>query len=94
MSDEMIYGGSDINAGARKHKMTVLKKDQSLNDINKPAENQTDITKSDMFLKLFGTEVAGQFQKMEVKKQMERPRVISSTLKEAHNEPDSSGSKR
>lgn len=92
-SNEIFYGGTDPNVGAKKHKMTVIPKDQQLGQESN--QSKDDITKSDMFLKLFGADAAKSFQKLEAKKEMEKPRIR--TIKEAQpKEPvdhQSSGSK-
>lgn len=89
-NDTSFYGGSDPMAGAKRHKMTVILKDQQLGQEEPKKE---DITKSDMFLKLFGSDAVKSFQKLEAKKELEKPRIR--TIKEASPEPEhSSGSKR
>lgn len=72
MADQSFYGGSDPMKGAKRHKQVTV----NLKEEKKEEPRKTDITKSELFLKMFGAETAAQFQKLEAKRQLEKPIVI------------------
>lgn len=83
-NNQNYYGGTDPAIGAKRHKQVV----ESVN--KEPEMPAQDITQTDMFKKLFGAETAREFQKMEAKKQLEKPivRDLGTKNKEAHNESE------
>ena len=75
--DNNQFGGSDPFVGAKRHKQVTV----SRSGDNTQIETANDITKSKMFQELFGSSTAAAFQKMEAKKQMEKPKVVDLGLK-------------
>lgn len=90
-------GGSDPRAGAKIHKPRMV----PLHPVEETKSSNSDdvAMKAEMMRKLFGDDTMKEFQKIDAKKEKEKIvyrelKPATAAVKEAPNEPDSSGSKR